>query len=79
MLKNCIAAERRINVKKIVSHALAVTMLMCLVASSGGSACAADVRILDREDLMNILLGCAILGTGGGGSLDEGIEGHPTA
>lgn len=31
------------------------------------------MRILNREDLMNILLGCTILGTGGGGSLDEGI------
>lgn len=32
------------------------------------------MRILDREDMMNILLGCTILGTGGGGSLDEGIR-----
>lgn len=32
------------------------------------------MRILDREDLMNILYGCAILGTGGGGSLEEGVE-----
>lgn len=32
------------------------------------------MRILNREDLMNILLGCTILGTGGGGSLDEGIR-----
>ena len=31
------------------------------------------MRILNREDLMNILYGCTILGTGGGGSLDEGI------
>ena len=31
------------------------------------------MRILNREDLMNILLGCTILGTGGGGSLEEGI------
>lgn len=31
------------------------------------------MRTLSREDLMNILYGCAILGTGGGGSLDEGI------
>ena len=31
------------------------------------------MRILNREDLMNILYGAAILGTGGGGSLDEGI------
>ena len=32
------------------------------------------MRELNREDLMNILLGCTILGTGGGGSLEEGIS-----
>ncbi len=32
------------------------------------------MRILSREDLSNILYGCAILGTGGGGSLEEGFE-----
>lgn len=32
------------------------------------------MKILTREDLLDILWGCAILGTGGGGSLDEGIE-----
>ena len=32
------------------------------------------MRELNREDLMNILTGCTILGTGGGGSLDEGIQ-----
>ncbi len=32
------------------------------------------MRILNREDLMNILFGCTILGTGGGGSLEEGIR-----
>lgn len=32
------------------------------------------MRILNREELMDILLGCTILGTGGGGSLDEGIS-----
>ena len=32
------------------------------------------MRILNRDDLMNILLGCTILGTGGGGSLEEGIS-----
>ncbi len=32
------------------------------------------MRILNREDLMNILYGCTILGTGGGGSLEEGID-----
>ena len=32
------------------------------------------MRVLNREDLMNILLGCTILGTGGGGSLEEGIQ-----
>ena len=32
------------------------------------------MRILNRENLMDILLGCAILGTGGGGSLTEGIR-----
>ena len=31
------------------------------------------MRILTRENLMDILYGCTILGTGGGGSLDEGI------
>ena len=31
------------------------------------------MRILSREDLIHILYGCAILGTGGGGSLEEGI------
>lgn len=32
------------------------------------------MRILNRENMMNILLGCTILGTGGGGSLEEGIR-----
>ena len=32
------------------------------------------MRNLNREDLVNILYGAAILGTGGGGSLTEGIE-----
>lgn len=32
------------------------------------------MRILNRDDLLNILLGCTILGTGGGGSLEEGIR-----
>ena len=32
------------------------------------------MRTLNREDLVNILYGAAILGTGGGGSLAEGIE-----
>ena len=32
------------------------------------------MRELSREDLMNILYGCTILGTGGGGTLDEGVE-----
>lgn len=32
------------------------------------------MRTLTRENLMDILYGCAILGTGGGGSLDEGIK-----
>ena len=32
------------------------------------------MRELNREDLMNILLGCTILGTGGGGSLEEGLR-----
>ena len=31
------------------------------------------MRILTREDLKNILYGCTILGTGGGGSLEEGL------
>ena len=31
------------------------------------------MRILDYENLLDILYGCAILGTGGGGSLDEGV------
>ena len=32
------------------------------------------MRTLTRENLVDILYGCAILGTGGGGSLEEGIE-----
>ena len=32
------------------------------------------MRTLNREDLVNILYGAAILGTGGGGSLTEGLE-----
>ena len=32
------------------------------------------MRTLTRENLLDILYGCAILGTGGGGSLDEGIR-----
>lgn len=31
------------------------------------------MRTLTKENLMDILYGCTILGTGGGGSLDEGI------
>ncbi|MFI3312321.1 MAG: DUF917 domain-containing protein [Eubacteriales bacterium] len=31
------------------------------------------MRILERQDLIEILYGCTILGTGGGGSLDDGI------
>ena len=32
------------------------------------------MRELTREDLLNILYGCAILGTGGGGTLEDGIS-----
>ncbi len=32
------------------------------------------MKILTREDLHDILLGAALVGTGGGGSLEEGIE-----
>lgn len=32
------------------------------------------MRKLLRDDLINILFGCAILGTGGGGSLEEGLK-----
>lgn len=32
------------------------------------------MRTLTRDNLMDILYGCAILGTGGGGSLEEGID-----
>lgn len=32
------------------------------------------MRVLNRKDLMNILYGCAILGTGGGGTMEEGVE-----
>ncbi|MBA1336188.1 MAG: hypothetical protein HPY66_2432 [Firmicutes bacterium] len=32
------------------------------------------MKKLDRQDLIDILTGCAILGTGGGGSLIEGIK-----
>lgn len=31
------------------------------------------MRELSKEDLLNILYGCTILGTGGGGTLDDGI------
>lgn len=31
------------------------------------------IRTLSRDDLTNILYGCAILGTGGGGTLEEGF------
>lgn len=31
------------------------------------------MRTLNRDDLLNILYGAAILGTGGGGSLTDGI------
>lgn len=32
------------------------------------------MRKLQRQDLLDILYGCTILGTGGGGSLEEGIK-----
>ncbi|MBY6190603.1 DUF917 domain-containing protein [Microbulbifer agarilyticus] len=32
------------------------------------------MRVLTRQNLQDILYGCAILGTGGGGELDEGFE-----
>lgn len=32
------------------------------------------MKVLNREDIMDILYGGAILGTGGGGSLTKGIE-----
>jgi DUF917 family protein len=32
------------------------------------------MRILTRTDLENILYGCTVLGTGGGGTMDEGME-----
>ena len=32
------------------------------------------MRELDRNDIRNILYGCTILGTGGGGSLEEGFQ-----
>jgi len=32
------------------------------------------VKVLDILDLQDILVGCTILGTGGGGSLEEGLE-----
>ncbi len=32
------------------------------------------MKTLERQDLYDILLGCTILGTGGGGSLEEGLE-----
>ena len=39
-----------------------------------GLSAGENMRELTREDLVNILYGAAILGTGGGGSLVEGIE-----
>ena len=32
------------------------------------------MKVLSRQELMNILYGCAIYGTGGGGSLTDGID-----
>ena len=32
------------------------------------------MRLLSKQDLHDVLFGCAILGTGGGGDLDKGIE-----
>lgn len=32
------------------------------------------MRVLNASDLEHILLGCAVLGTGGGGELDKGLE-----
>ena len=32
------------------------------------------MRELNREELYDILYGCAILGTGGGGALEEGKD-----
>ena len=32
------------------------------------------MKMLSRQDLTDILYGCAILGTGGGGELDEGLQ-----
>ncbi|MBQ0001840.1 MAG: DUF917 domain-containing protein [Clostridiales bacterium] len=32
------------------------------------------MRVLNKENLVDILYGCTILGTGGGGSLEEGLE-----
>lgn len=65
------------DMKRRFSVILALALLACLTAGFGGGALAGGdeaMRILSREDLMNILMGCTILGTGGGGSLDEGIE-----
>jgi DUF917 family protein len=33
-----------------------------------------SMRVLDESDLEHILLGCAVLGTGGGGELEKGLE-----
>ena len=32
------------------------------------------MKVLNRQDVLDMLKGCVILGTGGGGSLDEGLE-----
>ena len=32
------------------------------------------MKELNREEILDILYGCTILGTGGGGSLERGIE-----
>lgn len=60
--------------EKTISLAMAGSILACFTASYGGRACASDIRILDRDALINILMACSILGAGGGGSLDEGIK-----
>ncbi|MCG4585171.1 DUF917 domain-containing protein, partial [Anaerosalibacter bizertensis] len=32
------------------------------------------MKVLSKQDLHDILVGCTVLGTGGGGELDQGLK-----
>ena len=63
--------------KKRITLALSVILLTLLMNGTGGASAEVSreaIRVLTYEDVMNILMGCAILGTGGGGTLDDGVR-----